>query len=475
LASCANQVLPAASDDCTNNLDDDCSGTYCTQPKWVGNFGGQAFPDGIAVDASGNSYVVGYFPANLPLGATTLISAGGPDAFLVKLDSAGNPQWSKQFGGLLNQFATDVAVDSAGNVVVVGEFQSAVSFDGVNTVTAQGTDAFVVKLSPAGAVLWTKVFNEGAGNGNGSQGAKGVAIDKNNDVVVTGYFSNGMSPGIVFGGTTLAGKGGTEFFVAKLKGADGTPIWANAGGDVGTHYGNRVRADSAGNIVVAGEFTNTMTLGATLLTASAGGNDVFVARLTTLGAYSWAHNWGSGKSDSLTGLAVDSAGRITFTGNLQGTMNFGGGPLTNPANGGVGINSYVAQVDSAGFYKWAKQLGSSSAANPFVNVATSLAVDAADNIYVTGACGGQFDLGANFTCGSVVFGGGTPFLLRLTSSGSPGFDRTYGTHGGPLFGSAVLANSLWVVGRNDGGIDFGSGLQPSVSTHDLIVSTIVTN
>jgi hypothetical protein len=428
----------------------------------------------IAVDANGNSYVSGGFTGALPLGGNTLISAGKTDAFVAKIDSAGNPQWAKQFGGLEYQWIEGVATDSLGNVVVVGEFDSAVSFDGVNTVTAQGTDAFVVKLTPNGTVLWVKTFNEGVGNGNGTQNIAAVAIDKNNDVIVTGSYANGMATGIVLGATSLLGKGGTEFFVAKLKGSDGSALWANGAGDVGSHHGNRVQVDAAGNIVVAGEFTNTMTLGATALTASAGGNDIFVARLTTLGAYSWAHNWGSGKSDSLNGLAINSIGDVIFAGVFQGTLNLGAG-LTAPVNV-LGFNSYVGKLNSAGQTLWSQQFGSSSGASAFINLVEGLSVDSLDNIYLAGGCGGTFDVGATLNCGPAAYQHGTPFLIRLTSAGVLGFSRTFGTGAGFIDRSSARgAGSLWIVGRNNAGMDLGTGVQPSVSGSDLIVSTIVTN
>lgn len=53
----------------------------------------------ISIDASGNSYITGYFDSTATFGTTTLRSYGRTDIFVAKFDDTGNCFWAKQAGG----------------------------------------------------------------------------------------------------------------------------------------------------------------------------------------------------------------------------------------------------------------------------------------------------------------------------------------------------------------------------------------
>ena len=120
---------------------------------WTRQFGnaGQQVGEGMIVDATGNVYIAG----------TTSGSWGGPaggdgnatnpyDGYLMKLDSNGNQQWLRQFGGHSYDAAGAVTLDPVGNVYVAGYSNS--NLPGTN---ADGSDAFVMKFTPAGDLQWT--------------------------------------------------------------------------------------------------------------------------------------------------------------------------------------------------------------------------------------------------------------------------------------------------------------------------------
>jgi hypothetical protein len=73
---------------------------------------------GIAVDTSGNSYVMGVFQGSATFGAgglnqTTLVSAGSNDVFVAKYDSNGMLVWAKRAGGTSSELVIGIAVDAA--------------------------------------------------------------------------------------------------------------------------------------------------------------------------------------------------------------------------------------------------------------------------------------------------------------------------------------------------------------------------
>lgn len=84
-----------------------------------------AVADGIAVDGSGNVYLGGYFNG-ASLTTPTLTRIGNTDAFALKLDSSGATTWSTNYGGAgANTFATAIAADASGSVVLGGRFHNA--------------------------------------------------------------------------------------------------------------------------------------------------------------------------------------------------------------------------------------------------------------------------------------------------------------------------------------------------------------
>ncbi|HTQ40002.1 MAG TPA: SBBP repeat-containing protein [Pirellulales bacterium] len=108
--------------------------------QWTKQFGtsGNDYADGVAADANGNVFVVGYTQG--ALGGTNV---GGYDAFLSEFNAAGNLQWTQQLGSPGNDFATSVSVDGFGHVFVAGDTTG--SLGGTN---AGSYDAWLARFSP---------------------------------------------------------------------------------------------------------------------------------------------------------------------------------------------------------------------------------------------------------------------------------------------------------------------------------------
>ena len=100
------------------------------------------YANGVATDSSGNVYVTGGTKGGLD-GNT---SAGNTDLFVVKYNSSGTKQWTKQLGTSSNDIAYGVATDSSANVYVTGY-----TYGGLDGNTSAGdSDFFVVKYNSDG-------------------------------------------------------------------------------------------------------------------------------------------------------------------------------------------------------------------------------------------------------------------------------------------------------------------------------------
>ena len=120
--------------------------------------------------------------------------------------------------------------------------------------------------------------------------------------------------------------------------ATGDHLWSNRFGGTSSEYGHSVAIDSAGNVLVTGYFQGTADFGGGGLT-SAGDLDVFVAKYDASGKHLWSKRFGGTSGDYGLSVAIDSAGNVLVTGYFQGTVDFGGGGLTNAGS----VDIFVAK------------------------------------------------------------------------------------------------------------------------------------
>jgi len=186
----------------------------------LGNTNTEAVND-VAVGANGNIVVTGSFSGTVDFdpgpGAYNLTGTGG-DAFVWLLDTDGNFIWARNLGGSSADVGNGVAFGPDGSVYVTGTFQGTADFDPgtgtLNLTSAGSTDAFLVRLGPAGDLVW-------AGRMGGTQADEGKAVAPAADgtVYLAGDFRGtaDFDPGA--GVANLTSAGSTDVFVVKLDAA----------------------------------------------------------------------------------------------------------------------------------------------------------------------------------------------------------------------------------------------------------------
>ncbi|HIF16144.1 MAG TPA: hypothetical protein EYQ85_02700, partial [Candidatus Poseidoniales archaeon] len=245
--------------------------------QWAVKAGGSAYDSGFEDQCceiayyNGNVYVTGTYQNTATFGSTSLVSSGGFDIFIAKLNSSGSWQWAVKAGGSSGDFGNGIAVDSSGNAYVIGLFQGTATFGSTNLTSSSGTrDIFIAKLSSSGSWQWAVK----AGGSNDDYGY-GIAVDSSGNAYATGHFQGTAT----FGNTSLTSSGGYDIFIAKLSSSGSWQGVAKAGGTT-SDRGFGIAADSSGNAYVIGQFGGTATFGSTSLTSS-GGLDIFVAKMSS--------------------------------------------------------------------------------------------------------------------------------------------------------------------------------------------------
>ncbi len=174
-----------ASYDNAGNVSGQCTQACATTPSgsqpgshiWSERFGGASndFGRAVEVDSTGNLIVAGRFMGTVNFGGGPLTSIGSSSLFVAKYTTEGTYQWSKAYGGASSDvIVQSIAIDSSGNVVVVGYFTGAVNFGGGVLTSAGGNDIFLVKYSGAnGAHVWSKRFGSSQ-----NDAGYGVTVDE---------------------------------------------------------------------------------------------------------------------------------------------------------------------------------------------------------------------------------------------------------------------------------------------------------
>ncbi len=432
----------------------DASGNFV----WAKSMGGSSsdLPTDMTLDASGNIYTTGRFFSTVDfdpgLGTANLSSAGGIDIFVSKLDASGNYVWAKSMGGSTGDISNAIAVDASGNVYTTGYYTGTADFDpstGTSNLTAIGTeDIFVSKLTSTGNFSWIK----GMGSSSSDQGT-GIVVDASN-VYITGFFSGTADFNPNAGTLNLTSNGGVDIFVCKLSNL-GIFSWANSIGGTNSDIPNAITLDPSGNVVLTGNFINTVDFDPSAATANltaVGSNDIFVYKLSAAGTYLWAKNMGGGSIDFGNAIAIRANGDIYTTGTFRGTVNF------NPGSGTFNLTSlsrtdiFLSKLDASGNFVLANQISSSN-----INVGRGIAVDAAGSVYTTGNFRNAVDFNPSSGTNTYVSEGSDDiFISKLDSNGNYIWDIGIGSKSSDIaYAIAADANGyLYIVGSFTDTVDF---------------------
>jgi hypothetical protein len=359
---------------------------------------------GIAVDAAGNAYVTGEtastdFPTAGPP-AQPAHAGGLLDAFVTKLSSTSEVIYSTYLGGGLDDQAFGIAVDAGGNAYVTGSTSSA-DFPTAGTPSqankAGAADAFVVKLDPAGAPLYSTFLG-----GAGWDWGMAVAVDTAGNAYVMGDTSSNDFP--TAGTPSQPTPGGFgDVFVTKL-GSTSALVYSTYLGGLGFEWGRGIALDAAGNAYVTGgtEAANFPTAGSPLQAAKKGRGDAFITQLSPTSSLVYSTYLGGNDTDveGADGIALDPAGSVYVTGLTDANDFPTAGPPAQGARAG-GWDAFVAKVSPTAGLVYSTYLGGSGNER-----AWGVAVDAGGNANVTGqtasanfpttggplqpACGGAF-------------------------------------------------------------------------------------
>jgi hypothetical protein len=327
----------------------------------------------LAIDSNNNVYITGYTQGNFD----GILTQGGSDAFLTKYDSNGNKQWTKTLGSASNDYSWAVAIDSNNYVYITG--YTADDLDGNTNVNEGGWDVFLTKYDSAdGTIIWTKIVDDNTS----WDYSKGLAIDSNNNIYITGYTGGDLD-----GNTN---QGSIDAFLTKYD-INGDKKWTKLLGTSSYETSNAVAIDSNNNIYFTGYTGGDLdgNIGSNL-----GNADTYLTKYDTDGTNIWTKLLNTTSLEVSYGVATDSNNYVYITGYTRGNLD-------GNTNANEGTNDvFLTKYDTDGDKKWTKMLGSTLADD-----ARGITIDSNNNVYITGNTAGDLD-------GNTQLGYGDAFLTK---------------------------------------------------------------
>lgn len=217
--------------------------------QWYRTFGGSVNELGrrIALDSFGNIYI---------LGTTTSFGSGSRDVCLVKYNNSGNQEWYRTWGGSSLENAYALIIDSQNNIYLGGETY-------IYRSTYSIYDLFLIKYNSSGNLLWTEILDASE-----RDVCRSLAFDSNEDIICGGNMDTRSGPQ-------------TRYHLLMLKyDKDGNQLWNNTWGPADAVPIDTMVLDSSDNIYIGFRSSGS-----------------YMVKFNKTGYYEWDLLWGIKKGD----------------------------------------------------------------------------------------------------------------------------------------------------------------------------------
>ena len=255
------------------------------------------------------------------VGVANLVSRNNsPDVFVAKFDTTGAYVWAKKIGGSSTDRGNSIAVDATGNVHIVGYFSNIATLDPnieePSIRSAGSRDIFVLKLDPAGTLIWAHAIGS-----IDSDVAERVALGADSTIYVLGEFRDTVDFNPGDGVVELTSSGSNDAFVLSLD-KDGTFVWVKKVGGVGNDIGIDLALETDDTIQVIGLFEGSLALEGGLSLDSAGESDIFLLSYSKTGVLGDAFRIGGTGADVVGGVTVGANDSVYATGAFVDAVDF---------------------------------------------------------------------------------------------------------------------------------------------------------
>lgn len=257
---------------------------------------------------------------------------GQEDIWVVKLNTSGDIMWQKTFGGSLGDYLSEIKTTTDGGFILCGS-----TYSNDNDVSGNhgGLDFWVVKINSVGDLIWQKTLG-GTSNEEGNSIAQTIDLG----YIITGYTQSNNGDVSNFNGIK-------DIWVVKLD-SSGNIVWEKTLGGTNDENSFSVQQISDGSYVVCG-YTNSNDIDVTI---NQGNSDGWIVKLNNIGIIQWQKTAGGTDSDWFFKVIESSDGSFIVAGRTQSNN---GDIIGNHG----GLDGNIMKLNSSGDIQWQKSIGGS--------------------------------------------------------------------------------------------------------------------
>ena len=315
--------------------------------QWDKTFGGSNFDDLETATKTndGGFLLVGHSSSPADGRDVTQAARGSSDFWIVKIDSLGNKEFDKRYGGSDIEFCHKVIQNTDG-YLLIGETSSPISGDKTEPYRGGKHDIWLVQIRPDGTKVWDKTYG-----GTGDDQAFNAAIADDGKNYIIGAHSDSPAGG----DKTDACRGGLDIWLIKID-KNGNKIWDKTlGGNDRDEYPTSLTTTQDGNFVLgcgslsdaSGEKTDGLRGPRTIVN-----KDIWVIKFNTNGNKIWDKSYGGDGLDEIFDIQELSDASIMLGCNSKSDISF---DKTTENFGDYDF--WIIKIDAKGNKLWDKTFG----------------------------------------------------------------------------------------------------------------------
>ena len=367
--------------------------------EWEKNYGGSEFDiaSSIIQTKEGGYIIVGNSTSD---DGDLTRPEGGWDYWIIKINSVGELEWEKTFGGSSSEYANSIIQSEDGGYIIAG---STGSTDGSVAKNKGSFDYWILKLNAIGELEWEKTFG-----GTKSDRANSISQTKDGGFIIAGYSSSND-------GDISNAKGLRDYWIVKIN-SIGELEWGKSfGGSLNEEAHSIIQTSDDGYIVagqcesVDGDITNAI-----------GDYDYWIIKLNAIGELEWEKSFGGILRDVAKSIIETKNGEYLVVGNSF-TKDISEFPELNGAS-----DILIIKLNSIGDIQWEKSIGGS-----YEEIAEEIK-PTKDNGYIIAGYTNSIDGNINKNYGNYDV-----WVVKINSIGEIEWSSTYGGSEGDYANSIV--------------------------------------
>ncbi|MCP9766851.1 T9SS C-terminal target domain-containing protein [Lacihabitans sp. LS3-19] len=334
------------------------------QKEWEKTYGGNGedFATAAVATSDGGFILAGYSNSGIS-GEKTQASKGGNDFWIIKISSTGQPIWDKSIGGSGRDEARAITSVSDGGFVIAGDSNSDISGDKTedNPSSHVYGDMWVVKINGAGTKIWDKQIS-------------GPGFDNSRSIVSTtdgGFLILGNSDSVIGYDKTESNRGVWDFWIIKLNNS-GQILWDKTIGGNHSDVPYSLVPTNDGGFAILGHSSSDISFEKS--EANFGSDDYWLVKINSSGIKEWDKAFGGTGYERPRVVVALQDGSFILAGSSESPIS---GSKTESPIGGEDI--WLVGVNNLGQKLWDKTIGST-----FTDYANALSKSVDGGLVITG-------------------------------------------------------------------------------------------